>query len=101
MRSNAYCGNLLWQSSLTLRATGKFYGRNDAEDGGYIWLSGRDWFETNAAWNRQWTFGNLRSQIATSKRGGARYKPYVFTVLPQLAQKRPGVKVLVVRCKRG
>ena len=24
MRSNAYCGNLLWQSSLTLQAPGRF-----------------------------------------------------------------------------
>ena len=66
---------------------------------------------------------NLRSQFVTSSWGGMRYCPYAFTehgimmlasmlksdidpyfeasVLPQLAQKRPGVKVLVVRCKRG
>ena len=81
--------------SFTGKWIGELHGRDNAEDGGDIQLSGRDRFEADAARNRQGAFGdgdqeedceadgggcgNLRSQIATSKRGGARYKPYAFT----------------------
>ena len=52
---------------------GELHGRDDAEDGGDIRLSGRDWIEADAARNRQGPFGDGDQEEDCEAEGGEQW----------------------------
>ena len=52
---------------------GELHGRDDAEDGGDIRLSGRDWIEADAARNRQGAFGDGDQEEDCEAEGGGQW----------------------------
>ena len=52
---------------------GELHGRDDAEDGGDIRLSGRDWSETDAARNRQGSSGDGDQEEDCEAEGGEQW----------------------------
>ena len=52
---------------------GELHGRDDAEDGGDIRLSGRDWSQADAARNRQGSFGDGDQEEDREAEGGEQW----------------------------